>query len=84
MSINDATFTNVEVKPINNKGNGLIAQKDSDEVGDSPLLTIPHDLVLNCEAVHEYAKEDKNFSQLLNACGHKVSQHMFIQRFLPY
>lgn len=84
MSINDATFANVEVKPIIHKGNGLVAQKDSDEVGDLPLLTIPHGLALSAEAVHEYAKEDKNFSQLLDACGHKVSQHVLKQCLEPY
>lgn len=84
MSINDATFADVEVKPIIHKGNGLVAQKDSDEFGDSPLLTIPHDLVLSVEAVHEYAKEDQNFSKLLDACGHKVSQHALKQCLEPY
>lgn len=74
MTINDATFSNVEVKPINHKGNGLVAQNDLAGSGDSPLLTIPHDLVLSAEAVLEYAKEDKSFSQLLDACGHKVSR----------
>lgn len=73
MSINDGAFSNVEVKPINHKGNGIIAQKSSADIGDSPVLTIPHDLILSAETVHEYAKEDKNFSQLLDACGHKVS-----------
>lgn len=78
MSFNDAAFSNVEVKPINHKGNGLVAQKDSADFGDSPLLTIPHGLVLSAEAVHEYAKEDKHFSQLLDACGHKVSRHILV------
>lgn len=73
MDINDATFSNVVVKPINHKGNGLIAQKDLADSVDTPVLTIPHGLVLNAEAVQEYAKEDRNFSQLLQACGHKVS-----------
>lgn len=75
MSINDATFANVEVKPIKHRGNGLVAQVDLADSGDSPLLTIPHDLVLSVGAVHEYAKEDQNFNQLLDACGHKVSRH---------
>ncbi|ROV89841.1 hypothetical protein VMCG_09477 [Cytospora schulzeri] len=79
MSINDATFSNVEVKPTNSKGNGLVAHKDSTEFGDSPLLSIPHGLVLNAEAVHEYAKEDTNFSQLLHSPRHDILLFLLVQ-----
>ncbi|KAK7744628.1 hypothetical protein SLS53_003514 [Cytospora paraplurivora] len=71
MDINDAAFSNVAVKPISHKGNGLIAQRDLAAVVNTPVLTIPPGLVLSAEAVEEYAKEDRNFSQLLQACGHK-------------
>lgn len=74
MGFNGANFHNVEVQPIEQKGNGLMAQKSSADIGQLPLVTIPHSLVLNQEAVDEYAKEDKNFKALLDACGHKVSQ----------
>ena len=37
-----------------------------------PLLTVPHSLVLNQAAVEEYAKEDRNFKQLVEAVGHHV------------
>ncbi|ROV89070.1 hypothetical protein VPNG_10069 [Cytospora leucostoma] len=75
MDINNATFSNVMVKPINHKGNGLIAQKDLAVIVDTPVLTVPPGLVLSAEAVQEYAKEDRNFSQLLQACGHKSPRH---------
>lgn len=80
IGINNATLSNVEVRPINHKGNGLVAQKDSADIKDSPVLTIPRGLVLDAAAVAEYAKEDKNFSQLLRACGRKVSIFSLIPR----
>jgi hypothetical protein len=45
------------------------------------LLTVPHGLVLNAAAVDEYAKEDKNFRQLLDAIGHRVTGLPF---FFPF
>lgn len=75
MDFNNATFSHVEVKPIPGKGNGLIAQTDSSKIGQSPMIKVPHDLVLNEGAVEQYAKEDRNFRALLDASGHKVSVH---------
>lgn len=63
----------VEVKSVPDKGSGLIAKNDSAAIGEAPMISIPHSLVLNLEAVEEYAKEDRSFRQLLDACGHKVS-----------
>lgn len=76
MSFNDAVFHNVKVQPIEHKGNGLVTQESQDqEQQQQPLLVIPHGLVLNQEAVEEYAKEDRNFRALLDACGHKNPRH---------
>lgn len=74
MRFNNATLNNVEIQPIQQKGNGLVTRASSSEIGQSALITVPHDLVLNAEAVEEYAKEDKNVRALLDACGPKVSQ----------
>lgn len=76
LQLANGTFSNVEVQPIQHKGNGLVAQASSVDIGQSPVITIPHDLVLNAEAVEEYAKEDSNFRLLLEACGHKVSSRL--------
>lgn len=73
MGFNNAMLTNVGIQPIQQKGNGLVTRASSSVIGQSALITVPHDLVLNAEAVEEYAKEDKNFRTLLDACGHKVS-----------
>lgn len=86
MDLNNAVFSRVEVQPIQHKGHGLVAVaqaqadlddghlNDDNDTGRSqpPLITVPHDLVLNAEAVEQYAKEDRNFRALLDACGHKV------------
>lgn len=68
----------VEVRSVPDKGSGLIAKNDSAVIGDAPLISIPRSLVLNSEAVEEYAKEDRSFRQLLDACGHKVSSTVLI------
>lgn len=81
MDLNNAVFSRVEVQPIQHKGHGLVAilqaqadlgNDDKDGQSQSPLITVPHELVLNAEAVEQYAKEDKNFRALLDACGRKV------------
>lgn len=74
MGFSNATLANnIEVHPVPQKGNGLVIQTTSADIGQSALLTVPHDLVLNADAVEEYAKEDRNFRALVDACGHKVS-----------
>ena len=76
--LNNISFTNVEVQEITGKGFGLVCERDLSTKPDSTLettqtlLTIPRDLILNVEAVEEYAKEDKNFKQLLDVAGHGV------------
>lgn len=77
--LNGISFTNAKVQNIPGKGFGLISEKDykvdhdSKPKSSSTFLTVPHDLVLNVAAVEEYAKEDKNFKQLLDAVGHQVN-----------
>lgn len=78
MSFNDAFLDGVAVQHVEPKGHGLVAQtgRHQDESQTQPpLATIPHELVLNQEAVQEYAKEDGNFKALLDACGHKSPRH---------
>jgi hypothetical protein len=77
-SFNNGTLNNVAVEIVPHKGSGLIAKKDSAGFGVWPLISIPHSLVLNAEAVEEYAKEDKSFRQLLDVCGYKVSSAALI------
>lgn len=72
----------VEVKSVPDKGSGLIAKNDSAAIGEAPIISIPHSLVLNSEAVEEYAKEDRSFRRLLDACGHKVSSTILVNTCL--
>jgi len=80
--LNNVSFTNIKVAQAEDKGYGVVTtrhliQADADEATPdraTALLTVRHDLVLNQQAVHEYAKEDKNFRQLLEAVGHRVTR----------
>ncbi|KAK4104130.1 SET domain-containing protein [Parathielavia hyrcaniae] len=73
--LNDVTFHTVEVTDTEGKGYGVLCPRDLEATEGAPdippLLTVPHDLVLNAAAVDEYAKEDKNFRHLLDAVGHR-------------
>lgn len=71
---NSVTFTHVKIQHIPEKGHGLITQAAAEEIGQLPLVTVPHDLVLNAEAVDEFSKEDKNFRALLDVCANRVSR----------
>lgn len=75
--LNDCVFYDVCVKDFEGKGLGFVAERAlSSEEGnlDIPtLLHVPKDLVLSAEAVEEHAKVDKEFRELLNAAGGKVS-----------
>ncbi|OTB09055.1 hypothetical protein M426DRAFT_131631 [Hypoxylon sp. CI-4A] len=75
--LNDVAFTDVKVAHITGRGYGLTAEKDlgnDDDIGRPPLLTIPKELVLSAEGVEEYAKESKDFRQLLDAAGHQSTR----------
>ncbi|KAI1177207.1 hypothetical protein F4777DRAFT_219399 [Nemania sp. FL0916] len=71
--LHSITFAGVEVASIEDRGLGLIAEKRlSNENGESPaLLTIPRELVLSAAKIEEYAKESKDFCELLAAAGHQ-------------
>ncbi|KAK3373559.1 hypothetical protein B0T24DRAFT_529383 [Lasiosphaeria ovina] len=78
--LNNVTLTNVKIANTGDKGFGVVCDSHltteaSDETLDTPaLLTVPHDLVLNAEAVQEYAKEDRTFRELLDAVGHQSAR----------
>jgi hypothetical protein len=75
--LNGVSFHCVKVTNTEGKGYGVVSDRDLEINGDTldapPLLSVPHDLVLNAAAVEEYAKEDKYFRQLLDAIGHRVT-----------
>ncbi|KAL2148765.1 hypothetical protein VTH82DRAFT_1912 [Thermothelomyces myriococcoides] len=75
---NDVLFHGVTVTRTEGKGYGVVSDTDlsiTNDTTESPdLLTVPHSLVLNAEAVSEYAKEDKNFKRLLDAVGRRSTR----------
>ncbi|KAL2263460.1 hypothetical protein VTK26DRAFT_6667 [Humicola hyalothermophila] len=76
--LNGASFTRARVSKIEGKGYGVVCEKDlstAEATLNGPaLITVPRGLVLNAAAVGEYAKEDKNFRQLLDAVGHRSTR----------
>lgn len=66
--LNGITFPHVKVANIEGKGFGVVC--DGELKPEVPLMAVPNNLILNVQAVDEYAKEDKNFKQLLDAVGH--------------
>ncbi|KAI1824302.1 hypothetical protein F4861DRAFT_531054 [Xylaria intraflava] len=70
--LNNITFSGVSAADIEGRGLGLIAEKDlSDNNGEPALLTVPGDLVVSAAGVENYAKENQDFRQLLDAAGHQ-------------
>ncbi|KAI1335421.1 hypothetical protein F5Y15DRAFT_249168 [Xylariaceae sp. FL0016] len=76
--LNDVTFYDVEVAKVEDRGYGLVAERDlfneDDNVEIPTLLTIPKDLVLCTEAVEEHARENKDFRQLLDVAGRQSAR----------
>lgn len=62
-----------EVKPgrIEGRGSALLAAKDvvNSTQGAECLLTVPKDLILGQEQVHEQAKVDRDFREFLESLG---------------
>ena len=74
--LNDVKFIDAKPQNIEGRGYGLVAERElannnNDE--NLPILKVPRDLVLSSAGVEEYAKEHKDFRQLLDAAGRQVS-----------
>ncbi|TRX95276.1 hypothetical protein FHL15_003968 [Xylaria flabelliformis] len=72
---NSITFAGVDVADVDGRGLGLVAEKDlNNESNNLPaLLTIPKELILSATGIEAYAKENKDFRQLLDVAGHQVA-----------
>ncbi|KLU83825.1 SET domain-containing protein 8 [Magnaporthiopsis poae ATCC 64411] len=71
---NGVTFDGVRISRIEGKGFGLVSERifqppPDERTPNHRILSVPTELVLNAEAVEEYAKEDQRFRELLNAAG---------------
>ncbi|RYP07716.1 hypothetical protein DL764_002335 [Monosporascus ibericus] len=76
--LNDVTFIDTKVQRIEGRGYGLVAERELRTEDDNEALTIlkvPRDLVLSSEGIDEYAKENKEFRQLLDAAGRLSTRH---------
>ncbi|RYP30893.1 hypothetical protein DL767_006025 [Monosporascus sp. MG133] len=76
--LNDVTFVDTKVQHIEGRGYGLVAERELRTEDDNKSLTIlkvPRDLVLSSEGVEEYARENKEFRQLLDAAGRLSTRH---------
>ncbi|KAI1154591.1 hypothetical protein F4825DRAFT_162567 [Nemania diffusa] len=69
--LNNIIFSGIHVAEIEDRGLGLVAEKHLKSESDerSSLLTIPKDLVLSAVTIEGYAKESKDFRQLLDVAG---------------
>lgn len=85
--LNDVQFVDVKVHDIEGRGYGLMAEKDLANENNNEnctILKVPGDLVLSSQSVEEYAKENKEFRQLLDAAGHQVKYPYTISIKLEY
>ncbi|KAL2266252.1 hypothetical protein VTJ83DRAFT_5604 [Remersonia thermophila] len=85
--LNDVAFHHVKISKMDGRGCGVVCEGDitaaaDDDTRPSALVTVPHALVLNAAAVGEYAKENKNFRQLLDAMVDHRSTRTDILLFL--
>ncbi|KAK4225327.1 hypothetical protein QBC38DRAFT_368954 [Podospora fimiseda] len=84
--LNNVSFSGVKVTKTEGKGYGVFAQNDmiaAEGCLDTPVMfTVPRDLTLNTTTIDEYAKEDKNFKQLLEALAEHRSTRTDILLFL--
>jgi hypothetical protein len=75
-TLNDVKFNDTCVERITNpdgqhKGAGLFAARDFEMSLDFEtfLLSVPHELVLSMDLVHDYAKSDGHLRDVLEAVG---------------
>jgi hypothetical protein len=75
-TLNDVKFNDTRIEGITNpdgqyKGAGLFAARDFEASDDfeTSLLSVPHDLVLSLDLVHDYAKSDGHLRDVLEAVG---------------
>ncbi|KAL8294913.1 hypothetical protein RB597_008340 [Gaeumannomyces tritici] len=76
---NSVIFDGARISQVNGKGFGLVAERSFQPPPDRTtpthrIISVPAELVLNAEAVDEYAKEDRRFRELLDAAGGQSSR----------
>ncbi len=69
--LNGVRFHDVRPGHVEGRGSALLASKDVENSAEGAecLLTVPKDLILSQEQVHEQAKVDRDFRELLESLG---------------
>lgn len=68
-SLNDVSFDGVAIGPLPGKedrGSTVIAKRHLKGGHEPPLMTIPRDLILSLERIHQHAKSDSDFRAVLD------------------
>lgn len=68
-AFNAVSFNGIEIGPLPGKedrGSTVIAKRMLKGSHESPLMTIPKDLILSLDRVHEHAKSDSDFRAVLD------------------
>ena len=68
-ALNDVSFDGVSIGPLPGKedrGSTVIAKRHLKGGHEPPLMTIPRDLILSLERIHQHAKSDSDFRAVLD------------------
>lgn len=68
-TLNDVSFDGVSIGPLPGKedrGSTVIAKRSLKGGLEPPLMTIPRDLILSLERIHQHAKSDSDFRAVLD------------------
>jgi hypothetical protein len=71
-AFNNVEFNAVHIAPLPGKedrGSTVIASRPLKGRHEQPLVTVPRDLILSLERVHEHAKSDSDFRPILEGLG---------------
>jgi hypothetical protein len=68
-TLNDVSFDGISIGPLPGKedrGSTVIAKRLLKGGHEAPLMTIPRDLILSLERIHQHAKSDSDFRAVLD------------------
>ena len=68
-AFNSVSFDGVNIGPLPGKedrGSTVIAKRSLKGSHEPPLMTIPRDLILSLDRIHEHAKSDSDFRAVLD------------------
>jgi hypothetical protein len=67
--INGVSFDGITFDIVENRGTGLLADRDLKGGVEGPLMVVPRDLILSRERVEIQAKSDRWLREVLDALG---------------